>query len=58
MSPWYLRRKGYYDGTGDAAAPLWRARLSALGDLARRHAGRLPAMLFRAKDSGVPPPRV
>ncbi len=58
MSPWYLRRKGYYGEAEGAGMALWRARLRALGDLARRHAGRLPALLFRARDSGVPPPRV
>jgi hypothetical protein len=61
MSPWYLRRKGFYESTGgdrSAGTGLWRARGRALADLARRYGRRLPRLLFGADDNGVPPPRV
>jgi hypothetical protein len=61
MSPWYLRRKGFYDrleGDRRARAGLWRARARALAVLLHRHGRRLPRLLFGDDDSGVPPPRV
>jgi hypothetical protein len=59
MSTWYLQREGFYryDRPGSAAVELWRARLRALGAVARLYGARLPRLLLGA-DSGLPPPRV